>query len=126
MDPSLPGDLAAKLANARSKDSTSAKLEFLKEYAKSQYTGGPEIVMGFGMDLLSNSGELEKLENFDCLEEFFQAAVELGLMDWSDLALKLIQKHAFSSPKSLRYLAMQLEAKGELQKAKNLYREIIT
>lgn len=65
------------------------------------------------------------VENFKVLEEVFMSALECKALDWANLTLCLIHKHMDKSPKSVRYLAMFKEAKGEDQAARNIYRELI-
>ena len=59
------------------------------------------------------------------VEEFFYAACELSQIEWADFFLGVIRTRFGKSVKVMRMLAMLHEAKGEPQKAQEIYLDMI-
>jgi tetratricopeptide (TPR) repeat protein len=100
-------------------------IQFIKTIIEKNEKSCSELVLEYGIKLMSDSNELANIDNFKILEEIFLASLECKAFDWSDLTLVLINEAIPKSPKSVRYLAMFKEAKGSDTEAKNLYRELI-
>lgn len=121
----LNPEIVEALSNLEKNESSENIITFIKKVIGKKERSWAALVLEFGIKLMSNSTDISKLENFTILEEFYLSALECKAFDWADLALLMINKQIPRSPKSIRYLAMFKEAKGELQEAKNLYRELI-
>ena len=118
-------DVAEALANVQKNESEDNMIKFIKKVTEKKERDCAEFVLEFGIKLLADGGDILTLENFKVLEEVFFSALECKAFDWADIILLKINGHIPRSPKSVRYLAMFHEAKGDLDKAKNLYREWI-
>lgn len=68
---------------------------------------------------------LNDTEFAHCLEHIFVAALDLKLLDWSELFLKALCNLFPNSAKSIRFLGMWHEAKGETLKAQEIYQELM-
>ena len=60
------------------------------------------------------------------VEEFFYAALEVKQIEWAKLFLKIIAKHFPGSVKQMRMLGMFHEAAQDLDKAREIYNELLT
>jgi hypothetical protein len=59
------------------------------------------------------------------IEEFYYSALDLMQFDWAEAFLRIICKDYPKSIKSLRLLAMFYEAKHDLEKAQDIYVELL-
>lgn len=59
------------------------------------------------------------------VEEFFYAALDVKQIEWARLFLKIVANKAPQSPKAMRMLAMYHEAGHDLDKAREIYNELL-
>lgn len=59
------------------------------------------------------------------IEEFFYAALELKQFDWAEAFLRIIRKHYPASVKTMRMLGTFYEAIPEVEKALEIYNELL-
>ncbi len=60
------------------------------------------------------------------IEEFFYAALDIKQISWAQLFISIISNKYPNAPKSMRLLGMLHESSGDLDKAKEIYNELIT
>jgi hypothetical protein len=114
-------DISESLSKCQNSRSFDTMVDFIRTTNKKNFHGYPQVVMEYGIDLVSNHSAIKNAENFDILEEIFMVSLEVQMFDWSDLLLKMIDERIHKSPKSLRYLGMFKEASGNVTEAKNIY-----
>lgn len=124
-DLALHPDIKEALIKVEKNESAQNIIAFITQVIEKKEKSCAELVLEYGIKLLSDSQEITKLENFKVLEEVFLSALECKAFDWADLSLLLINEHIPRSPKAVRYLAMFKEAKGEIAEAKSIYRELL-
>ena len=59
------------------------------------------------------------------VEEFFYAAVQLKQYDWAEVFLKIIRHFHPQSVKSMRLLGVFYESQLSIEKALNIYHELM-
>jgi tetratricopeptide (TPR) repeat protein len=117
--------VAEALERVQNNESPENMILLIKKVAEKKERAWAELVVEYGIQLFGDGTDILKIENFKVLEEVFFASLECKAFDWADIALLKINDHIPKAPKAVRYLAMFHEAKGDDEKAKNLYRECI-
>ena len=121
----LNSDIKQALVEVEKNESTENIIKFITKANECKEKAVSELVLEYGIKLMADSGEIEKIENFKVLEEVFFSALTCKAFDWADLLLLIINNQIPKSPKSLRYLAMFKQAQGKDEEAKNVYRELL-
>lgn len=108
--PEHMNELTVKANKSGSFKDLKTLLDYLILYKAGQNT---ELILQHGIEVCENHTS-QIAENFYLIEEFFYAALALSQKDWADFFLNVVHAHFPKQVKTMRMLAMQLEANGEI------------
>lgn len=95
----LNSEVKEALLEVESNESTENIINFIRKVNDKKQRNLSEIVLDYGVKLMGEAGEIDKMENFKVLEEVFFAALSCKAFDWADFMLLIINKHIPKSPK---------------------------
>ena len=78
-----------------------------------------------GVILMTNNPEFMTVEHMYLAEEFFYSACELKQFEWAQFFLRMVRNQFPKSVKSIRMLAIFHESVGDIEKAQEIYLDMI-
>ena len=98
-------------------------VEYIQKYKQGQHC---ELIAEFGIHVAQQMPyKLQEMKFVDKVEEFFLACLELKLIDWAQVFLKIICQHFPNDQKSMSLLGMWYEAQGSSLRAQEIYQELL-
>ena len=88
----IPNELETLIKESREAPSFEKSLTLIRGFRRSKYQGCPDIIMAEIINIFKRNPKiLTEKANFDVLEEGFMTALQLELVDWADMMLKIIR-----------------------------------